>query len=207
MFHILLHDVLENQSDKIGELNILSDQERKKVLFDFNQTGYPLIYKTIPALFEETAIKFSQNTAVVDEERNITYAELRQNVKCIASAMKELLTENSKVIALSLKPGIQMIQTILGVLYAGGIYVPIPSNCPEERRSFILEDSKALCLITDQESKTDNFRSYFAEELLHRGKEICAISGVMESPECKLSDPAYIIYTSGTTGRPKGVLA
>jgi amino acid adenylation domain-containing protein len=230
-FRRIISSVIENPAGKISRIEIIPEEERKRVLYEFNCTGtvYPGD-KTIHRLFEEQVEKKPEHIAVVGpsvesihepdvnglpQHRQLTYRKLDERGEQLASWLREKGIGPGIIVGIIEERSIEMIIGILGILKAGGAYLPINPKYPRRRIDFMLKDSGAKMLVTTR---------IFADEVeaLRRSGED---NGTLEivfldrpgylnfslshplvclSPEA--SDPAYVIYTSGSTGQPKGVI-
>ncbi len=191
--------VLEEPEKSVGTIELLNEDE-KALIVGFS-TGEKIVYekKSIPAMLDEQVEKYAGSTAVSDENGTITYAGLKARAVHIACALKKKGVCHGDIIALSLKPGIEMVCTILGVLYAGAAYLPIAQDCPQERLDYMLSDSGAVMLLknTDADTAVCQTITVSALEECSADAKLCPV---------KPEDLAYVIYTSGTTGKPKGVM-
>ncbi len=197
--------------NNVSELNIISNEEQN-LLQSFNQTqnDYPK-NKTIIELFEEQVKKTPNNIAVVYENRELTYEELNQK----ANQLGHYLRETQNIQADTLMPIMVdrsewMIIAILGVLKSGGAYLPIDPEYPEDRITYMLEDSKAtlvLCDTTNYGKAISNLNALTLNiiDIETFEKENNALSTNLDSIN-SASNLAYVIYTSGSTGKPKGVM-
>ena len=193
----LLEAILEAPGQPIQSLAYLSKEEEYELLHTFNDTAveYPRD-KTLVELFEEQVEKTPNNVAVVFEEKELSYRELNERSNQLADYLqKTYKIQPDDLVGIKLERSEQMIISMLGILKSGGAYVPIDPGYPEERISYMLEDSQCKVLIDKKEikrfEKADKLKKYSKENLQ------------------KVTIPtnlAYVIYTSGSTGRPKGVL-
>jgi len=132
--------------------------------------------KSIHHLIEEWAARIPGNTAVVFEGRQITYGELNKRANQLAAYLIKKGIRSGEMAGICLERSLEMIIAILGVLKAGGAYLPLDPAYPAERLSFMLADSKTRFLITGRESvhaladlslttiKLDEDRDYIAGE-------------------------------------------
>ncbi|MEM9921871.1 MAG: amino acid adenylation domain-containing protein, partial [Bacteroidota bacterium] len=191
----LLQYAIGNASEPIGKIDFLSETERKQQLVDFNDTAkvYPK-GQTIVQLFEERAAQQPNKTAVVFNDKILTYKTLNE----AANRLADYLTTSHQVgvndlLVVKMERSEMLIVSLLAILKAGAAYVPIDAHCPPERAAFMEKDSQSkLCI--DDEVLTD-FR-----------KTEDQYDSSNPQPKAKPNDLAYVIYTSGTTGQPKGVL-
>jgi amino acid adenylation domain-containing protein/thioester reductase-like protein len=201
----LLKSSVYNPSMNLNKLELLSENEKHKILFEFNNTmvEYPQ-EKTMHELFEIQASITPQNIAVVFDEEQLTYQELNEKSNQLARILKEKCVEPDTIVGIMIERSLEMVICILAVLKAGGAYLPLDPEYPFERLKFMLEDSKAKLLIT----KTGLFNSelsinnvIYIDNCILSDKEKTNLININKS-----SNLAYLIYTSGSTGKPKGVM-
>ncbi|MCP4152466.1 MAG: AMP-binding protein, partial [bacterium] len=220
--------VLDNPGQKLSGMEILSKEERRTLLYDFNDTGteYPGT-KTIHQLFEEQVEKNPGNIAVEEINRGtgdktqstLTYEELNKKSNRLARVLIAKGTKTGDIVGLlPQQRSLEMITGIVGILKAGGAYLPIDHQYPKKRITHMLQDSAAgILLITRSLEKgisfekelvylddyeNDNSDEY--SENQHHTVNDNIQEGVTQL-NTQPSNLAYIIYTSGTTGKPKGV--
>jgi amino acid adenylation domain-containing protein len=201
----LLEAITENRAVLLGEMDILSAKERNKVLYEFNDTymEYPQD-KTIQQLFEEQVDRTPDNIALVFRNERITYNELNRKANQVARVLRGKGVKPDNIVGIIVKRSFEMIIGILGVLKAGGAYLPLDPEYPKGRIKFMLDDSGANILLT---------QSWFKGNLKFEGEIIELDDGRiykgdvsnLEPINC-VNDLAYVIYTSGSTGNPKGVM-
>ena len=202
----ILHEVLENLETKISDIQMISNEERDKILYEFNNTkvDYPRD-KTIVDLFEKQVEKTPNNIAVVFENQKLTYKELNEKANSLAYVLREKAKiEPNDLIGIMVNRSLEMIVSILAVLKSGGAYIPIDPTYPEDRINYMLESSNAKLLLTQKhlESKLDFKNKIFVE--LNNEFYLNNTTNLkhINSPE----DLSYVIFTSGSTGKPKGVM-
>lgn len=204
--HVLLNSIVENPTTTVGDLDILSRDERKQILVDFNNTGTPYpADKCIHHLIEEKVEKVPDGQAILYNEQSLTYRELNQRANKLACYLQNLGVGPETLVGIYVEPSLEMMIGILGILKAGGAYVPLDPDYPEERLSLILEDTHAPVLLTQDHLKADIPECETQVICLDSDWE--KIDFENEKPENTATPDnlAYIIYTSGSTGRPKGV--
>ncbi len=207
-FQTLLESVIKNPQASIGELEILSDVDRQKLLVEFNntKTDYPLD-KCIHELFEEQAARTPDNIAVVYEGEHITYSQLNQSANQLAHYLQKLGVKQEVLVPICMERSLEMMIGVLGILKAGGAYLPVDPTYPEERLTFILEDAQSPLLLAQQRIALKLPKQEKRVVFLDTDWEFVAFES-KENPISGLTPDnlAYVIYTSGSTGQPKGVL-
>ncbi|HLP46244.1 MAG TPA: amino acid adenylation domain-containing protein, partial [Candidatus Kapabacteria bacterium] len=216
-FNRIIACVLENSRQKISEISIITDEEKKQVLFDFNNTKkYVARDKSYSHLFEEQTTKSPNKTVAIYAGEHLTYQKLNEEANHLAHfLMGHGVTTNSTV-SLYLRRGIAMLVSIIGIFKAGGAYVPIEVEYPQDRIEYILENSETGIVITETSylEIIDNIKTSSAPLkktlCLDPGQELKNVIGdyPIKNPGKNIgtSELAYMIYTSGTTGKPKGVM-
>ncbi len=190
---------------KIGEIDILGKQEKRKLLEAFNNTKapYPREY-TIQELFEEQVERTPNKIAVVYEDQQLTYKELNEKSNQLARRLRAKGVDRDVIVGMMLGKSLEMIIGFMGILKAGGAYVAIDPEYPKDRVEYMLEDSKVNILLT---------QSDFISQLGFRGNIInLDDSALYKEDNSNLEivneskDLLYLIYTSGSTGKPKGLM-
>ncbi|MCK4764619.1 MAG: amino acid adenylation domain-containing protein, partial [Candidatus Aminicenantes bacterium] len=230
----ILDVILFNPGSECSTLDILSTGEKRQLLVDFNDTAadYPKD-KTIHALFAEQVEKTPGNTALISPapaEGNheyriadtiLSYKKLAEDADFLAALSVEKGVQTGTIVGLMVERSIEMVVGILGILKAGGVYLPIDPTYPQARKDYLLRDSGAnLLLTTRRQSKKAGAAGMWQGETVFLDAPVKAeekaevevkeagipSSAFYSSHMSDSSHPAYVIYTSGSTGRPKGVL-
>ncbi|MGI9624309.1 MAG: MupA/Atu3671 family FMN-dependent luciferase-like monooxygenase, partial [Acidimicrobiales bacterium] len=143
-------------------------------------------------------------TALVHRGREVTYAELEQRSRRLATALERAGVTPGSFVGVSTAPGIDMAVGILGALMAGAAYVPLDPRFPAERLEFMVSDAEMALILTDAGSSA----STFGPEVLEIGPTSVDATIPLRNvlPPIAESDLAYMMYTSGSTGLPKGVM-
>jgi amino acid adenylation domain-containing protein len=163
---------------------------------------------SVPDLFEKQADKFPGRIAVRTANREFTYDALNRTANRIAHAILAVEAEGEQRVALLLEQSDPLLAaSILGILKAGKIYVPIDPSYPPARTTYVLEDSQAALIVTGSSNLS------LAQDLAADERYVLNVDEI--SPQLCDENPgsragpdsiAYIIYTSGSTGQPKGVV-
>jgi amino acid adenylation domain-containing protein len=187
----------------------LTPAEKHQILVEFNATKVPYPHdKTVIDLFEEQARLMPHAMAVVFEEQQLTYKELNEYSNQLAHYLRRKGVKEETLVPICIERSLQMIIGILGILKSGGAYVPIDSEYPEERISYILEDTRATIAISSNETKS----KLQNQEGLDIIELDATLSVINQQPTTNVQVPVatnnlvYVIYTSGSTGKPKGVM-
>ncbi len=207
-FHLLLEQIAENPSVKIAELSILTPSQERMMLDQWNDTArnFPMD-KTIHELFEAQAHRTPEAMAVISEDRALTYRELNERANQLARALRKLGVTADLPVGLCLERSPELIVGILGILKAGGCYVPLDPKYPADRLAFMIEDAN-LSLIVTQQSLVRSLASHPVKLMCLDSdwQTVAQQQGADLNIEASPQQLAYIIYTSGSTGRPKGVM-
>jgi amino acid adenylation domain-containing protein len=201
----ILREITANPDQALSDLQMISEEERHQILHDFNDTkaDYPKD-KTVHQLFEEQVARTPDKTALVFEDQSLTYRELNRRANQLARLLRSKGVGQDTIVGIMVERSLEMIIGLLGIVKAGGAYLPLDPDYPEERIGFMLEDSSATILLTQSRLRE---RISFPGETIDlddpetfRGDDSDLLN--INKPE----DLLYVIYTSGSTGTPKGVL-
>lgn len=187
----LLFDGIENGNKKLYELNILSETEKNKLLFEFNDTkvDYPKD-KCVHELFEERVKEHPDKIAVIACDKTLTYKELNEEANRIAHSLIEKGVKVGDIVAFALPRRSYLISTMLGILKAGAAYMPIDPDYPKDRIEYMANQNKVVAFINDE-----NIKEFLSNE--HTGNTQVKTS--IENYFC-------VLHTSGSTGNPKGAI-
>lgn len=188
----------------IGDINFLSSSE-ENLLKSFNNTSVFIDKtRTLNEIFEKQVEKYPDHIAVVFEDEHITYRELNEKANNLAWNLRKLGVKQESIVAIMVKQSIHMIISIMGVLKAGGAYLPIDASYPKDLVEYMLSDSNTSILITMNE--LEPLIPFSGKKLIIDNSSIYKGSGSNLDVISHLNNAAYVIYTSGTTGKPKGVV-
>jgi amino acid adenylation domain-containing protein/non-ribosomal peptide synthase protein (TIGR01720 family) len=204
-----LREGLEDKDKPLGRFELLTPDERRRLLSDWNDTATR--YTSDAAahqLFEARVAESPDSTALVFGEEELTYAELNRRANRLAHHLRALGVGPEVLVGLCLERSVEMVVGLLGILKAGGAYLPLDPSYPVERLSFMLADAAAPVLLT-QARLADELPAGWAQVVCLDEDWDTSIAGESaENPAAAASpdNAAYVIYTSGSTGRPKGVV-
>jgi amino acid adenylation domain-containing protein len=208
-FKMLLSSIIKLPQQKIGELVMITEAEKKQLLVEFLNNGedYPKD-KTIVDLFEEQSNKTPDAIAVVFEEEHLTYKQLNERANQLGHYLRSRGVKEETRVPICIERSVEMFIGILGILKSGGAYVPIDPEYPSLRIRYMLEDAGSAILISSKKSRL--------KLQISEGTEVVELDGDWKTISTQLRDNlqtniqpnhlAYVIYTSGSTGRPKGVM-
>jgi amino acid adenylation domain-containing protein len=199
-------------TEPLSRHETLSQQQGDWILYEFNDTRmeYPEEI-TIHQLFEQQAAAAPLRVAVICGDRQMTYGELNRRCDQLAGLLLEKGIAAESCVGVMMERSLELMVGILGILKAGGCYLPIDPRYPEEHSRFLLSDASINILLTQSHSLSLNMAKYVDCVVplhgLEHGERGDRGSRHPGSPvPVKPGQSAYVIYTSGSTGRPKGVI-
>jgi amino acid adenylation domain-containing protein len=204
-FQILLSGIVANPNQSIDLMPLLTANERRVVIEEWNRTEDGSPEGTLVELFEAQVRQRPELVAVTCDGEHLSYRELNERANKLASRLREFHVERETPVALMVERGLEMVVGLLGVLKAGGAYVPMDPSSARERLKYMLEDSGARLVLSSVSLSPIISEIEGVEVLLMEAEEWELYDN--EEPQVSLepSQLAYVIYTSGSTGRPKGV--
>jgi amino acid adenylation domain-containing protein len=206
-WQILLASIVADPTQRLSELPILTEPEQHQMLVEWNQTRAEFPSQSLLHELVETQVEATpQAVAVSFEAERVTYGELNALANQLAHHLRSLGVGPETPVGICLERSINMAVAVLGVLKAGGAYLPLDPTWPKDRLMFMLGDAQAPVLLTEQ-----RLAGWFLNSVAHT---VCldsdwkAISKAQRENPPRATGPdklAYVIYTSGSTGKPKGV--
>jgi amino acid adenylation domain-containing protein len=183
----------------------LDEAERQKVVIEWNETVREFPHdRCFHELFEAQVEQTPEAEAVVFGEQRLSYRELNNRVNQLAHQLRSLGVGPETLVGISVERSIEMVVGILGILKAGGAFVPLDPAYPRERLAFMMEDSGIEVLLTQE--KLRDALPPFSGKLINLDRSdrtyIAENLEINTTPQ----NAAYVIYTSGSTGTPKGVV-
>jgi amino acid adenylation domain-containing protein len=208
-FQTLLEGVVANPEQRISELPLLTKRERAQLLGEWNETEAEYrAGKCIHELFEEQVQKSAAEIALISEKAKLTFGELNSRANQLAHFLKKRGVGPEVLVGVCIERSIEMVVGLLAILKAGGAYVPLDPSHPTERISFMLHDSGARLLLT-QQHLGETLASWDGETIYVDSEwpEIARASVENPANTASVANAAYVLYTSGSTDRPKGVVS
>lgn len=189
-FQTLLDSALTNPESTLADLEIVSAAQRQQIVVEWNNTNREYdLDACVHQLFEQQAERTPDALAAVFQNQQLTFAELNRRANQVAAYLKEEGVNAETAVGVRIEPSLEMLIAVLGIMKAGGAYIPLDPRNPQQRIDQVLQDAGASILLT--------------REVLTK-----AYANGTDNPEASPSGDnlAYIIYTSGSTGQPKGVM-
>ncbi|KAB1153659.1 amino acid adenylation domain-containing protein [Tenacibaculum aiptasiae] len=201
----ILKVVMENIDIKLSDINILPEEEYKLLVEDYNATSLDYAKETnLVSVFEAQAQKYPERVAVFYGKEKLTYEELNKRSNQVANYLISEGIVPGNMVGLMFERSVSMIVGMLGVLKTGAAYLPIDPSLPEQRISYMLNQSRASFLLT-QNKFVERFTAYLPVKSFDSAKiSSKSVNDVMV--EIYPTDMAYCIFTSGSSGKPKGVM-
>ncbi|HEX2080603.1 MAG TPA: non-ribosomal peptide synthase/polyketide synthase [Longimicrobium sp.] len=204
----VLEEMVADGSRRVERLALMPESERTRVLEEWNHTdaAYP-DESCIHERFEAQAARTPDSTAVVSATGSLTYAELNARANRLAHHLRALGVGPDVRVGLCVERSPAMVVGVLGVLKAGGVFVPLDPGYPVERLEYMLADSAPAAVLA-QKDVLDRFQNTGVPVLELDAAAPAWADQPVANPErggLTPGHPAYVTYTSGSTGRPKGV--
>jgi amino acid adenylation domain-containing protein len=227
-FKTIVSAVLQNPNQQLAQLQIITEEEKKEILQDFNNNRETPFAgdKTIHQLFRQQVRRTPHHLAIQgisfrfhafampDTMNQLTYCELDLQGDILARELMQKGVRADSIVALMIPRSIEMIIAILAIMKAGAAYLPIDTQYPRERINYILTDSNTKNLLTIRSHACDiRFRGQITlveditgpADYSYEPVEYSGCPAADFSRGCR-TETAYVIYTSGTTGKPKGTM-
>ncbi|WP_182905608.1 non-ribosomal peptide synthetase [Microbispora sp. H13382] len=213
----LLDSLTHAPDGTIADARLLSDEELREIVVDWNRTDDPLLGETYAhELFERQARRTPDAPALVSGDRTLTFAELSRRADRLTARLRGAGVKPETRIGLFLERDVELVVAVLAALKAGGTYVPLDVSDPAERVAFMLADADTQIVITTR-ARRESLPETGAHVLLadddRPDRPDQPEQPVPQEHAEQAQDPrphpesaSYIIYTSGSTGRPKGAV-
>ncbi len=190
------------------KISLLNTEEQQKILQEWNDTAAPLANDfLVHQLFEQQAAANPTAAAVIFENETLSYQQVNERANQLAHFLLAKGVSPDMPVGIFLDRSVEMIVAMLGVIKAGGAYLPLDPGYPQERIAYLLADAKPSIVISRASLRpTLPSTSLDIVEIDSDWPEIANASP--ENPQIAIwpENLVYIIYTSGSTGQPKGVM-
>lgn len=201
-FKNLAKDVSRDPSQEIRELKMLSKKEVTKQVETWNQSCFHYDSSTsILDMFDKQVALNPDAVAVTFKQDNVTYEDLNKRANQVANTLIEQGIQGQDRVGLMFERSLDFMAAVLGVLKAGGVYVPISPEEPQDRVEIIVDEINPFAFILQSHLDVELPSGVLRLNI----EDIDSANDIMSIRKLSSSNLAYIIYTSGSTGRPKGV--
>jgi amino acid adenylation domain-containing protein len=206
----LLTAVAAEPDRALADIELLTEDERRRVLVDWNDTARDVPFAALPDLFDEQVARAPDAVAAVYQDTQLTYAELAERANRLARLLIGHGVGPERTVGVLIGRSLDVVVSLMAILKAGGAYLPIDPDYPVERIEFMLRDANPAMLLTT----TDLMASVPDGDYPCVAVDAADLAGCPSHPvrddertaPVHRLTPAYVIYTSGSTGRPKGVV-
>lgn len=207
-FGNLLQSIVADPEQAIADLSLLDDHEKHQIFREWNATAMEFPETLcMHQWFEKIAAQQPAAPSVIFNEETLNYAELNSRANQLAHFLKKQGLATEALVGICMERSLEMVVSILATLKAGGAFIPLDPAYPPERLEYMLQDSGARVLLTQQ-----NLAGRFREAAARVIPVDSARSEIANENAENLNLPlvptnlAYVIYTSGSTGKPKGTM-
>jgi amino acid adenylation domain-containing protein len=204
-FRTLLNGIVEDPTRRLSELPLLSPQEWRREVVEWNDTAVEFPIVCIHKRFESQADQTPDGIAAMLDDESVSYAELNAAANRIARWLRSRGAGIEVPVGVCMPPSPRRLAVLLGIMKAGGGYVPLDPDLPPERLAFMVNDARMPVVVTGSggpELPADTAVLSVEEAWA----EISALPAENLDVPVEPSNLAYVIYTSGSTGAPKGVM-
>ncbi len=211
--HIVSAVICEPQV-RVKDIDILAGGFDRQLLVDFNDTKKPYAAeKLLHQLFEERAVLSPDATAIIADGKSYSYAWLNKASNRFAHFLREQGVKRETAVMVIMQRRVELVVALMGILKAGGKYVPVEPYVPDNRVVEIGNSVEAVLLVTDA-THTDRARQAADAMFVPPGIVSLDMDDTVPFSSYPCTDPepwnssldlAYVIFTSGSTGKPKGV--
>ena len=200
----LIEGVLVQPEARLQDLDLLGEEERQRLLVNWNETAAALDPRSLPALVAHQAALRPDAPAVIHGDTVLSYRELHR--RSVAQA-RQLLADGvapGDIVAVALPRSEQLLVVLLAIMRSGATYLPIDPDGPAERTALLLDDAAPIALIATR-AIHDRLPMGGGLQLLPEQFDAAVLESTQEPDLSRPDGVAYVLYTSGSTGRPKGV--
>jgi aspartate racemase len=213
-FQTLLRHAAADASQRVAYLPLLSAAERMQLIVEWNQTDVAARDDgSVEQLIAGQVVQRPDAIALVCQDQHLTYRALDSRADRLAARLRACGVGPETIMGVDTARSLELIVGLLGVLKAGGAYLPLDPGYPAERLRFMIDDAQAQVLITTKDERRRTNDEETQPESLH---DLGLVIDVMRAAPAAIvnrtskivhaDNLAYVIYTSGSTGTPKGVL-
>ncbi len=207
-FQTILESVVGNPENSLSKVEFLTEGEMQQLLIGWNDNQVEIPSVCMHHLIEKHAAQTPNKTAVVWNNERLTYGELNAKANQLAHFLQKQGVKPDDIIGVCMERSLEMIVGILGVLKAGGAYLPLDPNYPAERLQYMTNDAGVSILVT-QESLREKAADFDLQKIISHDADWSLIANEpAQNPESAVTPDnlTYITFTSGSTGKSKGAL-
>ncbi|GIM87130.1 non-ribosomal peptide synthetase [Salinispora arenicola] len=197
--------LVDSVDGRVRDVDVVPDQERAQILRLSRRTRRYPVDATLADVVREHAARTPDRIAVTAEDASLTYRELVDRAERVAARLRDGGVRRGDRVAICVDRSSRLVVGILGILLARAAYVPLDPTNPAQRLAFLLRDSGASALVTE-DAHADVGASAAELPVVRLDQELPSVDGTPEAEPGSPDDIAYVVYTSGSTGAPKGVL-
>ncbi len=206
----LVNKIKENYDQKLEEISILEDEEKKEIINTYKTKAKYDDEKTILDYFKEHLENNPTKACVTFRNVDYTYTDIYLESNYIANVLNDLGIQPKQGVVIFMERSQHVISSILGVMQCGCYYIPVDISTPDDRLATICEDANPYAIITNNDTKMrvaakkiPNVKVFNVDDIdIEKSEKFQEINSSYEPTK---DDRCYMIYTSGTTGKPKGV--
>lgn len=194
---------------RLGAIDVLPERERRRIVHDWNATAHPFPAELrIHELFEQRTDEQPDALAVEMDGQAVTFRELDQRANRLAHALRSRGAGPGRYVAICLSRGPNLVAALLGVAKSGAAYVPLDPRYPAERLAFMIEDTRAITVVTERvhEPQLGSASTHLVIDNEDGVAELARQPASRPAPLGRPTDACYAIFTSGSTGAPKGAV-
>jgi amino acid adenylation domain-containing protein len=206
-YHALIASIVRSPELPVALFPILNESEQHQLISTWNETSvaYPSD-ACVNNLFEMQAERVPNAVAVLQDDKSISYRELDQRADKLAHYLQTLGVKAETFVGVFMNRSIDTVVGLLGIMKAGGAYLPLDPDFPQDRLAFMLEDS-ATAIILTQSELLESLPPHNAKVVVldQEWDRIGLTPDYIPESVARSVNLAYLMYTSGSTGKPKGV--
>ncbi len=206
-FWNLFEGSLARPSGNLRSMNLMSAEEHQRIVHEWNATKSQFSQnRCAHEIFTERAREFPDVLAAIFRNQTLTYRELNTRANALACYLIHLGVTRESVVGVAMDRSLDLVVALLGVMKAGGAFLPLDPSYPIQRLRYMADDARINGLITQEHIRDLIPGHYHFRLLIDRDRTwLHDFAGSEPTTDCEANSLAYVMYTSGSTGSPKGV--